>query len=100
MEQEIKKMLYQKTSKEFYHHMKFWKSIMNRTCSIKKLFLKILQYLQENTYVGVSFLMKVKAFNPEHVFVYCDAFIFTISFLMSLLSLLNRFHALIYFFCY
>ena len=26
-----------------------------RRCSIKKLFLKILQYLQENTFVGVSF---------------------------------------------
>ena len=34
----------------------------------------------------------------EHVFVYYDVFIFTISFLMFLLSILNRFHALIYFF--
>ena len=31
-----------------HHHIKFWKSIMNR-CSIKKLFLKILQYSYENT---------------------------------------------------
>ena len=27
----------------------------HRTCSLKKLFLKILQYLQENACVGVSF---------------------------------------------
>ena len=27
----------------------------HRSSSIKKLFLKILQYLQENNYVGVSF---------------------------------------------
>ena len=26
-----------------------------RRCSVKKMFLKILQYLQENTFVGVSF---------------------------------------------
>ena len=37
-----------------YHQIKFWKSLMNR-CSIKKLFLKILQYSQENTCVGVPF---------------------------------------------
>ena len=36
---------------------------MNR-CSIKKLFLKILQYSQENTCVGVSFLVKIRAFSP------------------------------------
>ena len=44
-----------------YHYLKFWKSIINR-CSIKKLFSKISQYLQENTCVGVSFLIKMQAF--------------------------------------
>ena len=33
----------------------------------------------------------------EHVFFYCDVFV-TISFLMYLLSILNRFHTLIYFY--
>ena len=31
----------------------------------------------------------------EHAFFYCDAFVFKISFLVCLLSILNRFHALI-----
>ena len=35
-----------------------------RRCSIKKLFLKILWYSQENTCVGVSFLLKLWAFRP------------------------------------
>ena len=35
---------------------------MNRS-SIKKLFLKILQYSQERNYIGV-FLMKMQAFSP------------------------------------
>ena len=35
-----------------------------------------------------------------HVFIYCDVFICTIFFLISLLSILNRFHALIYSFYY
>ena len=38
------------------------KSIMNRKCSTRKLFLKILQYSQENTCVGISFLIKMQAF--------------------------------------
>ena len=46
-----------------YHNIKFGKSIMNR-CSIRKLFLKILQYSQKNTCVGVSLLMKMQAFSP------------------------------------
>ena len=33
-------ILYPKTSKEFYHRIKFLKSIMNRRCSIKKAVLK------------------------------------------------------------
>ena len=33
----------------------------------------------------------------EHVFVYCDVLVATISFSMYLLSILNRFHTLIYF---
>ena len=76
--QDIWKMsiLYSKTFKEFYHYMKFRKILMNRTrrCSIKKLFFKILQFLQENTYVGVSFLIKIHAFNTIHVFSwqYCE----------------------------
>ena len=42
MTQEIWKMsiLYPKTSKEFYHHIKSWKSIINRRCSIKITVLK------------------------------------------------------------
>ena len=38
------------------------KSIMNRKCSTRKLFLKISQYSQENTCVGISFLIKMQAF--------------------------------------
>ena len=34
----------------------------------------------------------------EHAFVYCHAFVVTISFWMYLLSILNRFHTLIYFY--
>ena len=34
------------------------KSIMKRKCSTRKLFLKISQYSQENTYVGISFFKK------------------------------------------
>ena len=36
---------------------------MNR-CSIKKRFLKILQWSQESTCVGVYFLMKMLALSP------------------------------------
>ena len=38
------------------------KSIMNRKCSTRKLFLKISQYSQENTCVGISFLIKMQVF--------------------------------------
>ena len=34
-----------------------------RRCSVTKVFLKIPQYLQENTCVGVSFLIKLLALN-------------------------------------
>ena len=66
MAQEIWKIsnLYPKMSKEFYHQVKFRKSIMSRTCFIKKLFLIILQYSQENTCLGVSFLIKL-SFNKR-----------------------------------
>ena len=50
-------ILYPKMSKEVYHQIKFRKSIMSRRCFIKKLFLIISQYSQENTCVGVSFLI-------------------------------------------
>ena len=40
-------VLYSKTSKEFYHHIKFRKSIINRKCSTRKLFLKISQYVEK-----------------------------------------------------
>ena len=40
------------------------KSIMNRECSKRKLFLKIPQYSQENTCVGISFLIKMQVFRP------------------------------------
>ena len=36
----------------------------------------------------------------EHFFVYCDASAFNIIFLICLLSILNKFHALICLFCY
>ena len=49
-----------------YHHIKFPKSIMNR-CFIKKRFLKILQYSQENIWFGVSFLMKIQVFIPVNL---------------------------------
>ena len=39
---------------------KFRKSIINRRCSKKKLFLKISQYSHENIYAGVSFPIKIK----------------------------------------
>ena len=48
-----------------YYHIKCRKSrknIMN-ICSTKKLFLKILGYSQENTCVGVSFLITLQAFS-------------------------------------
>ena len=38
------------------------KSIMNRKCSTRKLFLKISQYSQENTCVGISLLIKMQGF--------------------------------------
>ena len=40
-----------------YHQIKIYNDLMNRS-SIKKLFLKTLQYSQKNTCVGVSFLNK------------------------------------------
>ena len=46
-----------------YYHIKFRKSIMNR-CPIKKLLLKISQYSQVNTCVGVYFLIKMQVFSP------------------------------------
>ena len=66
MIQEIWKMsiLHPKTSKQFYHHIQFRKSIMNRRRFIKKLFLKISQYSQENNCAGVSFLIKMQTFMP------------------------------------
>ena len=39
---------------------------MNR-CFIKKRFLKILQYSQENIWFGVSFLMKIQVFIPVNL---------------------------------
>ena len=48
-------ILYPQTSKEFYHYIKFQKNIMNRKCSSRKLFSKILQYSQENTCRNLCF---------------------------------------------
>ena len=42
-------------------------------------------------------LFKCFLVHYEHVFVYCNGFAVTISFLRFLLSILNRFHTLIYF---
>ena len=57
-------ILYSKTTKEFYHRIKFQKIIMNRWYSLKKLFLKVSQYSPENACVGVSFLKIMQAFRP------------------------------------
>ena len=38
------------------------KSIMNRKCSKRKMFLKISQYWQESTNFGISFWIKMQAF--------------------------------------
>ena len=53
-------ILYPKTSKDFYHHIKFLKS--NQQDVFYKKNLKILQHSQEKTCVGVSFLIKMQAF--------------------------------------
>ena len=53
---------------------------LSTTCSMSKTFFK-------------CFLVYY-----EHVFVCCDVFAVTISFSMSLMSILNRFHTLIYFY--
>ena len=53
-------ILYPKTSKDFYHHIKFLKGNEQEVFYTKNL--KILQYSQENTSVGVSFLIKMQAF--------------------------------------
>ena len=37
---------------------------MKRKCSTRKLFLKVSQYLQENTCVGISFLIKMQVLRP------------------------------------
>ena len=66
MAQKIWKMsiLYPKTSKNLYHHIKFEKDIMNSEVFYKnKLFLKI---SQESTCVG-DFLMKMQAYRPENL---------------------------------
>ena len=62
MTQEILRMsiLCPKSSKDFYHHIKFLKS--NEQGVFYKKSLKILQYSQENTCVGVSFLIKMQTF--------------------------------------
>ena len=58
-------IFYPKSSKEFHHQIKFRKNIMSRRCSLKKLFLKISQYSQENTCIGgISFLTKM-SFNKR-----------------------------------
>ena len=45
-----------------------WEISLNRSshrrCSIKKLFLKISQYSQENTCVGIFFLIKLQPYRP------------------------------------
>ena len=41
------------------------RNIMNRKCCTRKLFLKISQYLQEDTCVGISFSIKMQAFRAS-----------------------------------
>ena len=41
------------------------KSIMNRKCSTGKLLLKLSQHSQENTCVGISFIIKLQAFRDR-----------------------------------
>ena len=56
----------------------------HRRCSIKKLFLKISQCSQENTFVGISFSIKLQVYQkktPTHVlsFEICEIFIWKTS---------------------
>ena len=40
---------------------------VTQKCSVKKVFLEILQNSQENTYVRVSLLVKMKAASTENI---------------------------------
>ena len=50
---------------KFFRKMELWDELEKEEvfvkCSVKKVFLKMSQYLQENTFVGVSFLIKMQA---------------------------------------
>ena len=51
--------------KEIYHESSEWEFLKaseaaSRRCSVKKVFLEILQNSQENTYARVSFLIKLQ----------------------------------------
>ena len=56
--------------------------------------------LKSSPRLGLRLLSSPFLVHYQHLFVYCDAFVFKISFLICLLSILNRFHALIYNYCY
>ena len=79
------------------------KDVSQETSTYSKLASEILKqdYVSLLTTCHMS-KTSVKSFLVyyEHFFVYCDAFGFKITFLICLLSILNRFHALIYLFCY
>ena len=49
-------------SKDVQRILSSHKSIMNRKCSTRKLFLKISQHSQENICVRISFLIKMQVF--------------------------------------
>ena len=52
-------------SKLFFHPIKLWKGIMDRSCCITKAILKNLAKFTESTYAGVSFLRKMQAFKKK-----------------------------------
>ena len=66
MTQEIRKIsiLYAKTSKEFYPQIKISEKFNEQKVFYKKTVLKNFTIFTENTYVGVSFSLKMQAFRP------------------------------------
>ena len=68
MAQEIWKIsiLYPKTSKEFYHHIRFLKSITNGMCSIQKAVLKDFSIFTGKRLCWCLFLIKVIQKNLQH----------------------------------
>ena len=66
MAQEIWKVsiLYPKTSKKFYHHIKFWKSIINSEVLYRKAILK--NFLRKHVCLSL-FLIKMQAYRSVNL---------------------------------